>query len=81
MGLLDEIATLKKGVNACGVGLLLKELSEKESQALIKAIDNPENSMARLEKVLANNGYLVGRKALIRHRKRGQKEIGCVCLL
>ena len=79
MSLLDDLNSLPAYTNECGVGKLLKSLPEKESEAVLKAIDNPNTSMTMLARVLEKNGYVVHRKTLTRHRLRGQKEIGCVC--
>lgn len=79
MSLLDDIANIGTGNNECGVGRLLKELPPKESEALIKAIDNTDTSMAMLSRVLESHGHKIHRKSLLRHRKRGQIEVGCVC--
>ena len=79
MSLLDDLNSLPAYTNECGVGKLLKSLPEKESEAVLKAIDNPNTSMTMLARVLEKNGYVLHRKTLTRHRLRGQKEIGCVC--
>lgn len=79
MSLLDDLNSLPAYPNECGAGKLLKLLPEKESEAVLKAIDNPDTSMTMLARVLEKNGYVVHRKTLTRHRLRGQKEIGCVC--
>jgi hypothetical protein len=79
VSLLDDIANIGTGNNECSVGRLLKELPPKESAALLKAIDTVETSMALLSRVLETHGHKIHRKSLLRHRKRGQKEIGCVC--
>ena len=79
MSLLDDLNSLPAYTNECGVGKLLKSLPDKESEAVLKAIDNPNTSMTMLARVLEKNGYVLHRKTLTRHRLRGQKEIGCVC--
>jgi hypothetical protein len=79
VSLLDDLNSLPDCSTICGVGKLLKSLPEKESAAVLKAIDNPDTSMTMLSRVLAKNGYVVHRKTLTRHKLRGQKEIGCVC--
>ena len=79
MSLLDDLTTLPEYSTECGVGKLLKSLPEKESAAVLKAIDNPDTSMTMLARVLEKNGYVINRKTLTRHRLRGQREIGCVC--
>ena len=79
MSLLDDIANIGTGNNECTVGRLLKDLPPKESEALLKAIDNLDTSMAMLSRVLESHGHNIHRKSLLRHRKRGLKEIGCVC--
>jgi len=79
VSLLDDIASVKTNVNACTVGTLLKQLPAKESEALLKAIDSSDTSMAMLARVLEKHGYNIHRKSLLRHRKRGQKEVGCAC--
>ena len=79
MSLLDDLSTIRKQTNKCGVGKLLKSLPEKESEAVLKAIDDPDASLTMLARVLENHGYVMNRKTLTRHRLRGQKEIGCVC--
>jgi Lon protease-like protein len=79
VSLLDDIASVGVKSNECTVGRLLKELPTKESEALLKAIDNTDTSMAMLARVLESHGHNIHRKSLLRHRKRGQKESGCVC--
>ncbi len=79
MSLLDDISNIGTGNNQCTVGQLLKELPPKESEALLKAIDNVDTSMAMLSRVLQSHGHNIHRKSLLRHRKRGQKESGCAC--
>jgi hypothetical protein len=79
VSLLDDIASVKTHANTCTVGQLLKQLPAKESEALLKAIDNTTTSMAMLSKVLQKHGYNIHRKSLLRHRKRGLKEVGCAC--
>ena len=79
MSLLDDIANIGTGNNECSVGRLLKELPPKESTALLKAIDSVDTSMAMLSRVLESHGHNIHRKSLLRHRKRGQKESGCIC--
>jgi hypothetical protein len=77
--LLDDISNLGAKNNQCTVGQLLKQLPVKESEALLKVIDDQNTSMAMLARVLESHGHNVHRKSLLRHRKRGQKESGCVC--
>jgi DNA-binding transcriptional regulator WhiA len=79
VSLLDDLNTIGTRKNECTAGLLLKSLPEKESAALLKAIDNPDTSLTMLARVLSKHGHEVSRKTLTRHRLRGQKEIGCVC--
>jgi hypothetical protein len=79
VSLLDDLNTIKFKTNECTVGRLLKELPAKESEALLKVIDNPDTSIAMLSRVLETHGYSVHKKSLLRHRKRGQKEVGCIC--
>jgi hypothetical protein len=79
VSLIDDIANVKSNTNVCTVGTLLKQLPTKESEALLKAIDTTGTSMAMLAKVLEKHGYNIHRKSLLRHRKRGQKEVGCAC--
>jgi DNA-binding transcriptional regulator WhiA len=79
VSLLDDIASVRTHTNVCGVGQLLKQLPAKESEALLKAIDNTDTSMAMLAKVLEKHGHKIHRKSLLRHRKRGLKEVGCAC--
>ena len=79
MSLLDDIANVGTGNNECTVGRLLKELPPKESEALLKAIDNIDTSMAMLSRVLQSHGHNIHSKSLLRHRKRGQKQMGCAC--
>jgi hypothetical protein len=79
VSLLDDLTTVREHYNECSVGRLLKSLPEKESVALLKAIDNPHTSLTMLARVLDKHGHAIGRKTLTRHRLRGQKEIGCVC--
>ena len=79
VSLLDDIASVRGATNVCTVGTLLKQLPAKESEALLKAIDNSDTSMAMLARVLEKHGHNIHRKSLLRHRKRGQKEVGCAC--
>lgn len=79
MSLLDDLSSIKFKTNECTVGRLLKELPAKESEALLKVIDNPDTSIAMLSRVLESHGHIVHKKSLLRHRKRGQKEVGCIC--
>lgn len=79
MSLLNDLSTIREYSNECSVGKLLKSLPEKESEALLKVIDNKQTSMTMLARVLTKHGYEISRKTLTRHRLRGQKEIGCVC--
>jgi hypothetical protein len=80
VSLLDDLTTIREHKNECGAGKLLRELPEKESAALLKIIDDKNTSMTMLSRVLSKHGHTVSRKTLTRHRLRGQKEIGCVCL-
>jgi DNA-binding transcriptional regulator WhiA len=79
VSLIDDIASVKTYTNVCTVGTLLKQLPPKESEALLKAIDNSDTSMSMLARVLEKHGYNIHRKSLLRHRKRGLKEVGCAC--
>jgi DNA-binding transcriptional regulator WhiA len=79
VSLLDDLGSIGNRKNECTAGLLLKSLSEKESAALLKVIDNPDTSLTMLARVLSKHGHEISRKTLNRHRLRGQKEIGCVC--
>jgi hypothetical protein len=79
MGLLEDLSGVRNATNVCTVGQLLKQLPAKESEALLKAIDNSDTSMAMLARVLEKHGHNIHRKSLLRHRKRGQKEVGCAC--
>jgi len=79
VSLLDDLITVREHHNECSVGRLLKSLPDKESAALLKAIDNKDTSMTMLARVLTKHGHAISRKTLTRHRLRGQKEIGCAC--
>jgi hypothetical protein len=79
VSLLNDLTTIREHKNQCSVGTLLKSLPDKESEALLKVIDNKSTSMTMLSRVLLQHGHDVSRKTLTRHRLRGQKEIGCVC--
>ena len=79
MSLLNDLTTIREHKNECSVGKLLKSLPDKESEALLKVIDNKATSMTMLSRVLLTHGHDLSRKTLTRHRLRGQKEIGCVC--
>jgi hypothetical protein len=79
MSLLDDLSNMRFNTNECSVGRLLRELPDKESDALLAVIDNPDTSIAMLSRVLEMHGHKVHRKSLLRHRKRGQKEVGCIC--
>lgn len=80
MSLLDDINEMKSNTtNVCTVGQLLKQLPSKESKALLEKIDDLHISMAMLARVLEKHGHKIHRKSLLRHRKRGQKEVGCAC--
>jgi PleD family two-component response regulator len=79
MALLDDLNTVKKNVSACTIARITKQLSAKETEALIKLIDDPETSPTSLSRVLAKNGYNVSRQVINRHRNRGLKDLGCTC--
>jgi hypothetical protein len=79
VSLIDDLHTIKFKTNECTVGRLLRELPTKESEALLAVIDNQDTSIAMLSRVLQSHGHNIHRKSLLRHRKRGQKEIGCIC--
>jgi PleD family two-component response regulator len=79
MALLDDLNTVQKNVSACTIARITKQLSAKESEALIKLIDDPETSPTSLSRVLAKNGYNVSRQVINRHRNRGLKDLGCTC--
>ena len=79
MSLLNDLTTIREHKNECSVSKLLKSLPDKESEALLKVIDNKQTSMTMLSRVLLTHGHDISRKTLTRHRLRGQKEIGCVC--
>jgi hypothetical protein len=79
MALLDDLNTVQKNVSACTIARITKQLSAKETEALIKLIDDPETSPTSLSRVLAKNGYNVSRQVINRHRNRGIKDLGCTC--
>jgi PleD family two-component response regulator len=79
MALLDDLNAVQKNVSACTIARITKQLSAKESEALIKLIDDPETSPTSLSRVLAKNGYNVSRQVINRHRNRGLKDLGCTC--
>jgi hypothetical protein len=79
VSLLNDLTTIREHKNECSVAKLLKSLPDKESEALLKVIDNKQTSMTMLSRVLLTHGHDISRKTLTRHRLRGQKEIGCVC--
>jgi PleD family two-component response regulator len=79
MALLDDLNTVQKNVSACTIARITKQLSAKETEALIKLIDDPETSPTSLSRVLAKNGYNVSRQVINRHRNRGLKDLGCTC--
>ena len=80
MSLLDDINNMTPNTtNVCTVGTLLKKLPVKESEVLLEKIDDTDTSMAMLARVLEKHGHSIHRKSLIRHKKRGQKEVGCAC--
>jgi PleD family two-component response regulator len=79
MALLDDLNTVQKNLSACTIARITKQLSAKETEALIKLIDDPETSPTSLSRVLAKNGYNVSRQVINRHRNRGLKDLGCTC--
>jgi PleD family two-component response regulator len=79
MALLDDLNTVQKNVSACTIARITKQLSAKETEALIKLIDDPETSPTSLSRVLAKNGFNVSRQVINRHRNRGLKDLGCTC--
>ncbi len=79
MALLDDLNTVQKNVSACTIARITKQLSAKETEALITLIDDPETSPTSLSRVLAKNGYNVSRQVINRHRNRGLKDLGCTC--
>jgi hypothetical protein len=79
MTLLDDLNTVQKNLSACTIARITKQLSAKESEALIKLIDDPETSPTSLSRVLAKNGLNVSRQVINRHRNRGIKDLGCTC--
>jgi PleD family two-component response regulator len=79
MALLDDLNTVQKNLSACTIARITKQLSAKETEALIKLIDDPETSPTSLSRVLAKNGYNVSRQVINRHRNRGIKDLGCTC--
>ena len=79
MALLDDLNTVQKNVSACTIARITKQLSAKESEALIKLIDDRETSPTSLSRVLAKNGFNVSRQVINRHRNRGLKDLGCTC--
>jgi hypothetical protein len=79
MTLLDDLNTVQKNLSACTIARITKQLSAKETEALIKLIDDPETSPTSLSRVLAKNGYNVSRQVINRHRNRGIKDLGCTC--
>jgi hypothetical protein len=79
MALLDDLETVQKNVSQCSIARITKQLSAKESEALIRLIDDPETSPTSLARVLAKNGFQISRQVINRHRNRGRKEIGCTC--
>jgi hypothetical protein len=72
---------MEKNINECRAGRLLKQLPAKESEALLKSIDDVDTSLNLLSRVLLDHGHDIHRKTLLRHRKRGTKNVGCVCPL
>lgn len=79
MTLLDDLNTVQKNLSACTIARITKQLSAKETEALIKLIDDPETSPTSLSRVLAKNGLNVSRQVINRHRNRGIKDLGCTC--
>jgi PleD family two-component response regulator len=79
MALLDDLNTVQKNVSACTIARITKQLRAKETEALIKLIDDPETSPTSLSRVLAKNGFNVSRQVINRHRNRGLKDLGCTC--
>ena len=79
MTLLDDLETVQKNVSQCSIARITKQLSAKESEALIRLIDDPETSPTSLARVLAKNGFNISRQVINRHRNRGKKELGCTC--
>ena len=79
MTLLDDLATVQKNLSECSIKRITKQLSAKESEALIKLVDDPETSPTSLARVLRKNGYEISRQTINRHRNRGKKDLGCTC--
>ena len=79
MTLLDDLQNVNKATYLCAVNQLLKSLPAKESEAILKVIDDPNTSATLLSRVLANHGHDVHRKTIARHRLRGDKIKGCAC--
>jgi PleD family two-component response regulator len=79
VALLDDLETVSKNLSKCTIARITKQLSAKESEALIKLIDDPETSPTSLARVLNKNGFNVSRQVINRHRNRGKKELGCTC--
>lgn len=79
MALLDDLETVSKNVSQCTIARITKQLSNKESEALLKLIDDPETSPTSLARVLNKNGFSISRQVITRHRNRGRKELGCTC--
>jgi len=79
MALLDDLETVGKNVSQCSIARITKQLSTKESEALVRLIDDPETSPTSLARVLNKNGFSISRQVINRHRNRGKKELGCTC--
>jgi hypothetical protein len=79
MALLDDLEKVGKNLSQCSIARITKQLSAKETEALLRLIDDPETSPTSLARVLAKNGFPISRQVINRHRNRGKKELGCTC--
>lgn len=74
MGLLDELTDQSNFTGngnrfKCSVCELIKELPEKEAEALRKRLLDSKVGHSNISDVLIRNGYMIGRGAIARHRK------------
>lgn len=76
MGLLDELNNQDNFSShgnrfKCSVCELIKDLPEKEADALRKRLADSKVGHSNISDVLIRNNYMVGRGAIARHRKAG----------
>lgn len=76
MGLLDELNDSSNFANQgnrfkCSVCELVKDLPDKEAEALRVRLLDKKVAHSALSDILIRNNYMIGRGAIARHRKAG----------